>query len=68
MNWNRVEDKIPEIGDEVLLLTTSKTITQGYLDCDDDCSWWEIMITDEGKSLDFVTHWAIIENLPKEIM
>lgn len=55
--WISVEDGLPGIGEEVLLFLSVKTITQGYLDCDDDCSWWEIMITDEGRDLTFVTHW-----------
>ena len=64
--WISVKDKLPKIGEIVLFYNFKKNVTQGYLDMDDDCSWWEDENTEEPRSLDYVTHWKPLPPPPLE--
>ena len=66
MNWIKVSDRSPELGDHILLYDENEKICVGYRFSDDNYNHYPIGDFATGALLFRVTHWMSLPAPPKD--
>lgn len=61
VEWISIHDRLPEEETKVLVCSDWQCIEIGYVYSDEWFTW------DKNERIDFVTHWAELPELPKEV-